>query len=321
MQMSKQTSAISMPIWLTGLMTLLIAARITAYFIDKSPSSEPSGINWQKPTEADIKGRTDQSKLVLYEFRSELSDISDTLVASTLLRNGVVKLVNEQFLPVQVIEKKTEIAGDQDDFPTQLRHKFHIEAYPTFVTTLPDGKAIERDCPVTTEAFISFLKRSQKMAQYVEGLELLASAKYQLSAAKLGDWLHNSDANNKDMMDAALYCALSYYMLGDSEKVKTILEPAIAKYQTRQSNRWPEPIAYFLLGKIDSDELLKRCYGLGDGFREARSHYFIGMSKLKKANFYESKDDFNFAIKNTYERSEIYYLAKAQTDSENKKRK
>ncbi len=225
-------------------------------------------------------------------------------------------------MPVRVAEKKPNKDSNQDDIAVQLRQKFRVESYPTFVITLPDGKEIDRDLfPASAQYFIAFLRHSQTLAKYTEGIELLASAKYQLSANAFEDWLAHTETRKNDMANAALYCNLCYYMLGENEKAKMVLGPALAKYQCSDAIRWPEPLANFMLGKITSDELLKQCSSHKDKrSRESRAHYFIGMKKLKQGNIAGSKEDFLLAKTNAYESSETYYLANARLDKNGKQR-
>lgn len=312
MQTNSQFSAISIPIWLPILMAVFIAARSIAYFVDRSQTRETVGINWLEPSAMDLKGTRAATKLVLYEFDSEINDFSKSIDKSMLLRNGVVKLANEQFVPVRVMEKKSKQGTDQDDLTSQLRQKFRVDAYPTFLVTLPDGKEIDRyPFPFSARSLIAFLEHSQKIATYNLGLELLASAKYQLSANAFEDWLKHTQTRKNAMMNAALYCSLCYYMLGQNQKANMILESAIAKYQC--ATRWPEPIADFMLGKITSEALLKMCDEAEyKQSAQARAHYFIGMTKLKEGNIAASKEDFVFAKTNSDETSETSYLIDKQ---------
>jgi tetratricopeptide (TPR) repeat protein len=322
MLMNNRPTVVTVPIWLPTLMLIFISARAIAYFADRSQVKENVGITWLEPGTDDLEGKRSLSKLVLYEFSSELNNLSRTIDTTTLLRNGVVKLTNEQFVPVRVVEKKPNKDSNEDDIASQLRQKFRVESYPTFLVTLPDGKEIDRSLfPASAQSFIAFLRHSQRLAEFTEGIELLSSAKYQLSAKAFEDWLAHTETSKNDMANAALYCSLSYYMLGENEKAKMVLEPALAKYQCADPIRWPEPIANFMLGKITSDALLKQCSNHKDKrHREARAHYFIGMKKLKQGNIAGSKEDFLLAKTNAYESSETYYLANGLLDKNGKQR-
>jgi len=311
--MDKARLTTSTPVWLILLATVCLGLRTIVWAIESSQRGEVTGIKWNEPSKIDLVGRDYQSKLILYYFTSEGLESCKTMNNTSLLNKDIVKLVNEEFLPVKIENKQSEENTDTGKLKKELQQKFVVFTFPTLVVSLPSGKEIETRnayAGVSAKPLLRFLEHCQRREGYSRGLDYLAHAKYAEAARSFESWLSTAGDGTKDTIDGALYCALSYDMLGDNNKVRVILDKTLQNKRYSKDRKWTEPLAELLLGKLDGEGLIKECDR--QGYREPRVYYFIGMLELKHGNVAGAIENLRLTEKGTYTSSEIYGLADGQ---------
>lgn len=310
MNRSKLTT--NTPIWLTILVIGLVSARASIWACERLPSQTVEAVAWQQPTQMDL-GHGYQSKLVLYYFTAVGNESCQRLNQTSLLNRDVVNLINEEFLPVKISNEELREGAESSKLIKDLQQKYSIYNFPVLVVTLPNGREIETASAyfgIGAKSLLQFLQRCQKREAYSRGVDYLAHAKYNEAVRAFEAWLGSGTNSKLESMDGALYCALSYRMLGDDRGADNILETTMKGVNRWKEKIWPEPLAEFVLGKIDGDTLLKECDKRS--FREPRVYYFIGMLELRKGNTQGALDNFRLAEKDNYTSSEIYNLVDGQ---------
>ncbi len=316
--MNKQGSTISTPVWLISIAVILLLARIVVWYMETYQPQEALGINWTEPSKIDLSGREYQSKLVLYYFTAEGSEACRAMNSTSLLNKNVVKLVNEEFLPIKVENKLNDEETEVGKLHRELQQKYMVFTLPVLVATLPDGKEVETQnayAGVSAKQVLRFLERCQKREGYERGIDYLAHRQYAEAARSFEYWLRLVDNTKRDSTDGALYCALSYYMLNQDKNMHNILEPVLRTKQFSSGNRWPKPLAEFMLGELDAEGLIKAADR--ESNREPRMYYFIAMHELKAGNTLSAIENFKLAQKGTFTSSEVYVLAEGQLNAMN----
>ena len=287
-------STTAVPKWLLVSTLLFLALRGGLTVLDTmSPPKASEEIQWRTPENISAADRG-SDKLFFYEFSAQWCEPCKQLESTALSSREVVKLLNKNFVPVKVIDRKREDGKNKQD-TQELEDMFSVQAFPTMVVALPDGTKVQEQLGVTNAIGLKkILGEASTLSNYYHGKECLLNGEAKLAADYFATFLKETHWNHWRAPFAAILCALSYETLQDQQKSMEVLNSSITNFK---DHAFPYPILLHLAGKIGFDELLKEA-GENKGSR-LMAYAYSGAQNFARGKSAEAEEKLSWVKANS----------------------
>lgn len=295
-------STTSVPKWLLVATFVLLAVR-TGLTISESVSPPKASveINWRTPESITPSDRG-SDKLFFYEFSADWCEPCKQLESTALSSKEVVRYLNDNFVPVRIIDRKREDGKNKPE-TQELEDMFSVQAFPTIVVALPDGTKIQDQLGVINAVGLKkILSEASTLSNYFHGKECLINSEPKLAAEYFETFLTEIKWNHWRAPFASILCALSFEIVGDRKKTAEVLNTAISTFK---DHSFPYPIILHLAGKISFDELLKEA-GENKGSR-IMAYAYSGVLDFARGNTAQAADKLSWAKSNSNDETSFEY--------------
>ncbi|MBX9690724.1 MAG: hypothetical protein K2X27_28675 [Candidatus Obscuribacterales bacterium] len=298
----ESASAISTPKWLLAstLIFLFLRCGLAAYE-NYNPPQASDEIHWRSPekiTEEDRLGR----KLFFYNFSADWCDPCKKLDKTAFVSKDIVGLLERDFIPVRVIDRKKE-SGKNDSDTQELQDKYSVQAFPTLVAAMPGGvKISEHIGSLNMAALKKMLLEANAVADYFWGKEELIDGRFAAAANSFDSFLKHTRWHHWRAAFAGVFSVLAHRELGEEAASKKALKDAL---EHLHDPAFPRPILLYFDSKISYDELLKIA---GENKSNRILCYaYTGLDFAREKDYERARKNFEWVLSNSVDKDSFEY--------------
>lgn len=295
-------SATSIPLWLLVSTIIFVALRCGLSITEKiHPPKATNEIKWRTPdqiTEADRHG----SKLIFYNFTADWCDPCIQMNRTTFLSKDVVNQLNEEFIPVKVIDRKRE-DGKNTAQVQELEDAFSVQAFPTMVVAVASGTKVSDQLGLTnTQAMRRYLLEALTVSAYYSGKEQLIASDIIGAAKSFDDFLARAKWQHWRCAYSAIFDSIAHRTLGFNDKADKVLQEALTRVH---DHTFPYPIIEYLAGRKTFDQLLKNASE--NKTNRMLCYAYSGMNSFAKKDYDDATSKFEWVLANGVDKDSFEY--------------
>lgn len=297
----------SPPKILLAIALVLFILRISSTIYDHVRPKEKDPIDWKTEKYLEQAIKAPNGKLILLWFTADWCAPCKTLQASVFHNSEVVKVINEKFIPVKIVDRKKE-DGKNSDVVQILESKFRLYVFPTLIVALPTPELDTVDTELGGGSALScldFFAHAIKDAPFNDGISRLAAGDTERAIEIFKQWLPSTLRTNERSIYASLYLSAAYVIHGDNDEAKSVLEESETH---SKDHSWPRPLINYL--DQSSTEIIESAEE--EHLQLLDAHYFAGILSLSKKDDKGAIAEFRWVRAHGAKGNHAYDLATGQ---------